>query len=89
MSSFKFQQNRTISEEFYFLRGKGGGEKGHHLLILFSIIIGKHVKIFRFKFQQNRTINEEFNSFEGGRGRSGPRRVRGLLIINLYRNYYW
>ena len=31
MLGFKFEQNRTISEEFYFLRGEGGGATGPHL----------------------------------------------------------
>ena len=41
---------------------------GAHLKILFSIIIGKHMKMFRFKFQQNQTLNEEFDFWrkEGG-----------------------
>ena len=34
MFSFKFEQNRTISEEFNFLKGEGVGARGPHLKIL-------------------------------------------------------
>ena len=58
MFCFKFQQNRTINEEFDIFEGEGQWD--HHLSILISNVIGRHMKMFCFKFQQNRTVNEEF-----------------------------
>ena len=80
MLGFKFEQYRTISEEFDFLRGEGGGARGLHLKILFSIIIGEHRKMFFFfKFHQNRAINEEFDSW----GFKGPRGFQGTPISKI------
>ena len=70
----KFQQNRVINGEFDFLREGGAGEaqEDPYVYIFISIIISKHMKMFRFIFQQNRTINEEFDLIEGlGRGSGG------------------
>ena len=60
----KFEQNRTLNEQFDFFEGKGGG--GLNL-----IFIGKHMKLLCFKFQQNHTISEDFDFFEGGEGGRG------------------
>ena len=73
MLCFKFQQNRPINEEFYFLEGKGGETpegKGALIYIFFiSFTIGKHMKILCFEFHRNPTINEELHFFEEGERR--------------------
>ena len=71
MFRFKFQQNRTINEEFYFMKG-GRGQRDPHLWILISIIFRKYMKMFCFKFQKNQTINEKFYFLKGGRGQGDP-----------------
>ena len=59
MLFFKFQQNRTITEEFNFFeemgRGRGPREarglqevKGPLFINLISITVSKHMKMFRF-----------------------------------------
>ena len=58
---FKFQQIRTINEQFDFLRGGEGGAKGPPLKKKILFINDKHIKMLFFKFQQNYTINEEFD----------------------------
>ena len=66
---------------------EGGREQDDpHSWIWISIIIGKHMQMFRFKFQQNRTINEQFNFLRGGGGEAPG--GKGALFINFYLNYY-
>ena len=61
---FKFQQKRTINEEYdFFDVGRGGGEgtpEGERASI-HKCIIKKHMKVLCFKLHQNRTINDEFD----------------------------
>ena len=59
---FKFKQNRTISEEFDFLRGERGGIP---ILKFYSQLLLGNMKMFRFKFQQNRILNEKFDFWRG------------------------
>ena len=60
MLGFKFEQTRTISEEFDYFMGVGHGVQ---ILKFYSqlLFIGKHMKMYRFKFQQNGTIDEGFD----------------------------
>ena len=53
----------TKNKEFVFFEGQGGGEEEGdlHFKIVFSIIIGKHMKMLCFKFHQNCAINEKFD----------------------------
>ena len=58
MLCFKFQQNRTINEQFDFLEEGGFEEKGASF-INFSLNYYWHsYKNVLFKFQQNRNVNE-------------------------------
>ena len=76
---FKFHKNRTINEEFFFLRGRGGGPLFINSYLI-SIIIGEHLKMLCLKFKQNFTINEEFDYFEGSAGRERPPGGKGAPI---------
>ena len=69
---FKFQQNRTMNEEFDFFRGWGP-----HLKILILIIISKHMKMLGFKFHQSRAINKEFDFWKF-------RREGGVLRFKIF-----
>ena len=84
---FKFEQNRTISDRFDFLRGEGGGARDHHLYIIFSIIIGNHMKMFRSKFQQNRTLKEEFDFWWGREGSPIHKFESQLLLANTCKGF--
>ena len=61
MLCFKFNQNRTINENFTLTPFKK----------LNLNYYGKHMQVFCFKFQQNNTIKEEFDFFKG-EGEEGP-----------------
>ena len=54
------------------------GGKGPLFMNFLSIIIGKHVKMFRFKFKQNRTINGM------GVGARGPQSKMLISIIGKH-----
>ena len=72
---FKFHQNHTINEEFYFFEGRREGFPG-----------GMGAPINKFLSELLLLKNDEFEFLRGERGRGGrgPCGVRGPPVINLY-----
>ena len=93
MLCFKFQENRTINEEFDILRGEGGSgtKESPFIDFNFNCYWQTYEKVlFQISAKSYRKINEEFEFFEGEG--EGPLAVKGapihkfiyqILLVNI------
>ena len=81
MLCFKFQQNRTINEEFNFWGGRRGDPISKFQSQL--VLVSKHMKIW-FKNSAKSYYEWKFDFFEWGKGKNFYH-----FYINFNLNYYW
>ena len=77
---FKFEQNRTINEQFYFFEGRGGGLNFDYYWYTYEIV--------GFQISEKSHHKWRLWLFRVGRGGGGGG-GRGTPFMNFKLNYYW